>query len=104
MCDFARPCREIAAGSLLKIFIKMKSNDVKCREAMRRKTLPIRELEKVWLTSAEVKAWLDCSDEFLAKLREEAKIAYAQIGGKFYHESASILLMFEKYKVPAALN
>lgn len=79
----------------------MKSNDVKCREAMRRKTLPIRELEKVWLTSAEVKAWLDCSDEFLAKLRETAQIAYAVIGGKFYHESASIIRMFEKNKIQA---
>ena len=77
------------------------SDFVKCKRALARKALPIRELEKVWLTSAEVKAWLDCSDEFLTKLREEAKIAYAQIGGKFYHESASILLMFEKYKVPA---
>ena len=79
----------------------MKSNDVKCRGAMRRKTLPIRELEKVWLTSAEVKAWLDCSDEFLSKLRETAQIAYAVIGGKFYHESASIIRMFEKNKIQA---
>ena len=77
------------------------SDMVKCKRALARKAMPIRELEKVWLTSAEVKAWLDCSDEFLTKLREEAKIAYAQIGGKYYHESASILLMFEKYKVPA---
>lgn len=77
------------------------SDYVKCKKALERKKLPIRELEKVWLTSAEVKAWLNCSDEFLTKLRDEAKIAYAQIGGKFYHESASILLMFEKYKVPA---
>ena len=77
------------------------SDFVKCKRALARKKLPIRELEKVWLTSAEVKAWLDCSDEFLTSLRNEAKIAYAQIGGKFYHESASILLMFEKYKIPA---
>ena len=74
---------------------------MKCKKAMERKRLPIRELEKVWLTSAEVKAWLDCSDEFLTALRNEAKIAYAQIGGKFYHESASIILMFEKNKIPA---
>lgn len=77
------------------------SDAVKYKRNANRKKLPIRELEKVWLTSSEVKAWLDCSDEFLTKLRDEAKIAYAQIGGKFYHESASILLMFEKNKVPA---
>ena len=78
------------------------SDGVKCKRALARKTLPIRELEKVWLTSAEVKAWLNCSDEFLTRLREEAKIAYALIGGKYYHESASILKMFERNKVPSA--
>lgn len=77
------------------------SDLVKCKNAQKRKALPIRELEKVWLSSAEVRAWLDCSDEFLARLREEAKIAYALIGGKYYHECASILRMFEKFKVPS---
>ena len=77
------------------------SDLVKCKKAQKRKALPIRELEKVWLSSAEVRAWLDCSDEFLARLREEAKIAYALIGGKYYHECASILRMFEKFKVPS---
>lgn len=78
------------------------SDAVKYKRNANRKKLPIRELEKVWLTSSEVKAWLDCSDEFLSRLREEAKIAYAHVGGKYYHECASILLMFERNKVPAA--
>lgn len=77
------------------------SNQTKCKRAVARKSLPIRELEKVWLSSSETKAFLDCSDEFLTRLREEAKIAYAMIGGKYYHELASILRMFEKNKIPA---
>lgn len=77
------------------------NNIVKCKNAQKRKKLPIRELEKVWLTSSEVKAWLDCSDEYLSRLREESKIAYALIGGKYYHECASILRMFERNKIPS---
>lgn len=78
------------------------SNEVKCKQAMKRKTLPIRELEKVWLTSAEVRAWLSCSDEFLSDLRNNSEITFAQIGGKYYHETASILRMFDRKKVASA--
>lgn len=71
---------------------------VRCKKE-RKGATAIKELEKVWLSSAEVRAWLDCSDEFLSKLRDNAEIVFAQIGGKFYHEAASILKMFEKHKV-----
>ena len=79
----------------------MQSNEVKCKKAMARKVLPIRELEKVWLSSAEACALLDCSRDFLEELRDNAEVAWAKIAGKCYYEYASILLMFERNRVKA---
>lgn len=77
------------------------SNDVKCKKAMARKTLPIRELEKVWLSNDEACALLDCSRGFLEDLRDNAEVAWAKIAGKCYYEYASIIRMFERHKVQA---
>ena len=77
------------------------SNDVKCKKAMARKVLPIRELEKVWLSNAEACALLDCSRDFLEDLRDNAEVVWAKIAGKCYYEYASILRMFERHKVQA---
>ena len=79
----------------------MTSNDVKCKKAMARKVLPIRELEKVWLSNDEACALLDCKRSFLENLRDNAEVAWAKIGGKCYYEYASIIRMFERHKVQA---
>lgn len=77
------------------------SDVVKCKNALKRKTLPIKELEKTWITGAEAMKLLGCSRNFLEGLRERAEISFAKIGGTYYHELASINLMFERHKVPA---
>ena len=77
------------------------SNDVKCKKAMARKALPIRELEKVWISNNEACALLDCERGFLEDLRDNAEVAWAKIGGKCYYEYASIMRMFERHKVQA---
>ena len=79
----------------------MQSNEVKCKKAMARKALPIRELEKVWLSNDEACALLDCKRGFLEDLRDNAEVAWAKIGGKCYYEYASIIRMFERHKVQA---
>ena len=77
------------------------SNEVKCKKAMARKTLPIRELEKVWITSEEACELMNCSRGFLEDLRDNAEVAWAKIAGKCYYEYASIIRMFERHKVQA---
>ena len=77
------------------------SDAVRCKKAQARKTLPIRELEKVWITAAEACEWLGCSRDFLQRLREEAEISFAKIGGTYYHDVASIHRMFERHRVQA---
>lgn len=79
----------------------MTSNEVKCKQAQSRKRPVIRELEKVWLSPAEAKAYLDCSDEFLERLRSTSEIAFARISNRYYYEAASICRMFERHRVVA---
>lgn len=80
------------------------SNTVKCKNAIARKTMPIRELEKLWITTDEACTLLDCTRNFLEDLRDEAEVAWAKIGGKCYYEYASIIRMFERNRVPAKAN
>lgn len=77
------------------------SDKVKCENALKRKTLPVKELEKLWITGAEACALLGCSRDFLERLRENAEIRFAKIGGAYYHEVASIHRMFERHAVAA---
>lgn len=66
-----------------------------------RKTLPIRELEKVWITTAEACELMNCTRNFLEDLRDNAELAWAKVAGKIYYEVASIQRMFERHKVQA---
>lgn len=77
------------------------SNDVKCKKMLARKTLPIRELEKVWITTAEACELMNCTRNFLEDLRDNAELAWAKVAGKIYYEVASIQRMFERHKVQA---
>ena len=82
----------------------MTSNEVKCKKALSRKALPIRELEKVWLSNNEACALLDCSRDFLEDLRDNAEVAWAKIAGKCYYELASINRMFDRHRVQAKVK
>ena len=98
-------CREIARAPFYFETKKLKnmatSNAVKAKRNVARKALPIKELEKVWITTAEATEWLNCTRDFLEELRSNAEVVWARIGGKVYYEVASILLMFERHKVKA---
>lgn len=77
------------------------SNAVKAKKNVTRKALPIAELRRTWITGAEAEAYLNCSRRFLEKLRAEAEITWAKIGGTYYHELASIEQMFDRHKITA---
>lgn len=77
------------------------SNEVRCKKAMARKSLPIRELEKVWITTAEACELMNCTRDFLEDLRDDAELAWAKVAGKIYYEVASIHRMFERHRVQA---
>lgn len=60
------------------------------------KVVPV---QKVWLSSREARAYLDCSDDFLQKLRDEALISFSRIGNKFLYNLQSIDRLIIKNKV-----
>lgn len=80
------------------------SNEVRCKKALQRKALPVETLQRTWITHAEAEEYLGCSRSFLEKLRENAEISWAKIGGMYYHELASIERMFERHKVAAKVK
>ena len=77
------------------------SDTVRCKKATQRKVLPIKELEKTWITNDEACGLLNCSRDFLEGLRDDAEISFARIGGRCYYELASIYRMFDRHKVCA---
>ena len=63
---------------------------------MKKYTGRIKEVEKIWLSSREVRAYLDCSDDYLQKLRDEASISFSRIGNKYWYDLRSIDLLIRK--------
>lgn len=80
------------------------STEVRCKKALQRKALPVEVLRRTWITGAEAEEYLGCSRNFLEKLRDNAEITWAKIGGMYYHELASIELMFDRHKVAAKVK
>ena len=63
---------------------------------MKKYTGRIKEVEKVWRSSREVRAYLDCSHDYLQKLRDEASISFSRIGNKYWYDLRSIDLLIRK--------
>lgn len=64
-----------------------------------KKVMEIARIEKKWLSSSETKRYLDCSDNYLQKLREEAQVSFSRYGGKFWYELSSIDRFIQKHRV-----
>lgn len=63
---------------------------------MRRKIAKVEPVQKKWLSAREAKAYLDCSDDFMQKLRDNALIRFSTISCKFYYELRSLERLIEK--------
>lgn len=59
----------------------------------------VEAVRKTWLSSREAKAYLDCSDDFLQMLRDEAKISFSRVGGKYFYNLESIERLILKNKI-----
>ena len=59
----------------------------------------VEPIHKTWLSSREAKAYLDCSDDFLQMLRNDAAVSFSKIGGKFFYNLQSIERLIIKNKV-----
>lgn len=59
----------------------------------------VKSVEKEWLSGAEAKKYLDCSDEFLKKLRDNALVGFSNYKQKYWYELASIRKFLLKRKV-----
>lgn len=57
------------------------------------------EVQKIWLSKSEAMAYLDCSSDYLEKLRNSAQVCFAQIDKKYYYELRSINRFIEKHRV-----
>lgn len=42
----------------------------------------VKDVQKVWLSAREAKAYLGCSDELLQTLRDRAEVKWAKYGAK----------------------
>lgn len=59
----------------------------------------VQEIPKTWLSSREARAYLDCSDDFLQSLRDEAQISFSRVRNKYYYELKSLERLIIKNKV-----
>lgn len=59
----------------------------------------IQPVQKVWLSTAEAQAYLDCSSNFLQKLRDEDLIRFSIVGRKFFYDLPSIDRLLEANSV-----
>lgn len=63
----------------------------------------VEPVHKTWLSQAEAKAYLGCSDEFLQRMRDEARVTFSRYGGKMiWYELASIDRFLDSLKTRAA--
>ncbi|MBD5584856.1 MAG: helix-turn-helix domain-containing protein [Clostridia bacterium] len=60
----------------------------------------IEPVQKKWLSASEAKSYLDCSDDFLRNLRDNALISFSRFGrNMFWYDLASIDRFILKNKV-----
>ena len=59
----------------------------------------IRYVEKRWLSKDEAKSYLGCSDDFLARLRNEALVSFSQFGKMIWYDLKSIDRFLDANKV-----
>ena len=64
-----------------------------------RKTAMVVPVEKTYLSTAELKKYLDCSDEFVEKLRNEAKLSFFRMGNKIWYLKNEVDKIILKHKV-----
>ena len=59
----------------------------------------VQEVQKIWLSKDEAKAYLGCSDDFLARLRNEALVSFSQFGKMIWYDINSINRFLVRNKV-----
>ena len=59
----------------------------------------VQEVQKIWLSKDEAKAYLGCSDDFLARLRNEALVSFSQFGKMIWYDINSINMFLARNKV-----
>lgn len=59
----------------------------------------IAQIQKKYLSAREAKMYLDCEDEYLQKLRDEAKVSFMRDGNKIWYVLSSIDKFIESNKV-----
>lgn len=66
---------------------------------MKKKQGSVMPVEKIFLSTAEVMKYLDCSEDFIEKLRNEAKLNFYRLGRKFLYAKADIDKLILKNRV-----
>ncbi|MEG1861214.1 MAG: helix-turn-helix domain-containing protein [Bacteroidaceae bacterium] len=59
----------------------------------------VQDVPKTWLSASEAKKFLGCSDKYLQKLRDNAKVSFARDGKMIFYNLHSIELFLNKIKV-----
>lgn len=66
------------------------------RTKLQAKIIPV---QKRWLNKGEAMAYLGVSEDYLTKLREEARISFSQLGKMIWYDIESIDRFLLKNKV-----
>lgn len=59
----------------------------------------IETVPKIWLSKDEAKAYLGCGDDYLDKLREDAKVSFSKDGKMIWYDLNSINKFLNKMRV-----
>lgn len=66
---------------------------------MKKQQGKVKDVEKIWLSSREVKAYMDISDDILQVLRNTASISFSKVPGGYLHDKRSIDRYIESNKI-----
>lgn len=69
------------------------------KKEMKKQIGKVVPVQKIWLSSREARSFLDCSENFLQKLRDEAQISFSVVGRKYYYDLRSLERLIVKNRV-----
>jgi hypothetical protein len=64
----------------------------------KRLSLEVQPVQKAWLSKREAMKYLDKSDKFLKKLRDEGQVEYSEYGNAIWYPLKSIDRFLERNK------
>lgn len=65
----------------------------------KRKVAQVKQVDKTFLSTSELRSYLDCSDEFIETLRNTAQLSFFRIGRKIWYKKEEVDNLIMRSKV-----